>query len=114
MTDAVREYRRLQGMTWSHPSTGPMRVVPKAKADAAISELEARIDALEDQLIEAEGAHENARRWFEEQKKQFLRTAKAEWMLREAVHLYRKEVPVLTQGDVMVDLAVRYEEEVMP
>jgi hypothetical protein len=46
-------------------------------ADRIIAELEDKVEELDDKLMEAEGAHDAARRWFEEQK-QFARARKAE------------------------------------
>lgn len=58
--------------------TQPLSLPERGKADAALAEAYEKIQELDDKLMEAEGAHENARRWFEEQKKQFARAEKAE------------------------------------
>ena len=58
---------------WERPSTETMEY-----AQERIAALEAEVEELDDKLMEAEGAHDAARRWFEEQKKQFARAEKAE------------------------------------
>ena len=85
MTDAVREYREKFGlgsfgraMAYIPGDIGQQQTSIAKYADAAIAELEDRVEELDDKLMEAEGAHDAARRWFEEQKKQFARAEKAE------------------------------------
>ena len=87
-------------------------LVDEAAADALIAALEAEVKRLDDKLMEAEGAHENARRWFEEQKKQFARAEKAEaearrweWLAKEA-SLGRRT----PDGPLLDTLLARYEE----
>ena len=60
------------------PFSGPDMTKVLDATDAAIAALEAKVEELDDKLMEAEGAHDAARRWFEEQKKQFARAEKAE------------------------------------
>jgi len=84
----VRMFDRIEALAGPLPKgrewerwceyTQPLSLPERGKADAAIAELEAKVEELDDKLMEAEGAHENARRWFEEQKKQFARAEKAE------------------------------------
>ena len=135
MTDAVQEYRRYKGMKtpWSHPSTGPMRVVPKAKADAAIAALEAENSRLHElaikfaaQLIEAnvwdaggwtpeimaelEPSDIEYTEGRERERQAYLdwkaRAGKAEALLEFALEEWeRGEIP----PDDMADLAARYE-----
>ena len=89
MTDAVREYRDAcrapacsidrEAFNWNRATALLRGRDYLAKyADAAIAELEDKVEELDDKLMEAEGAHDAARRWFEEQKKQFARAKKAE------------------------------------
>ena len=88
MTDAVREYKewvrenyaKHAAEMWNPMDAGYANGIDatETKADAAIAELEAKVEELDDKLMEAEGAHDAARRWFEEQKKQFARAEKAE------------------------------------
>ena len=80
MTDAVQEYREAGRFTLTSlpNASSDQWFVPASLADAAIAELEAKVEELDDKLMEAEGAHDAARRWFEEQKKQFARAEKAE------------------------------------
>lgn len=69
--------RRREWERWCE-YTQPLSLPERGKADAALAEAYEKIQELDDKLMEAEGAHENARRWFEEQKKQFARAEKAE------------------------------------
>ena len=85
MTDAVREYREKFGlgsfgraMAYIPGDIGQQQTSIAKYTDAAIAELEDRVEELDDKLMEAEGAHDAARRWFEEQKKQFARAERAE------------------------------------
>jgi hypothetical protein len=68
--------RRREWERWCE-YTQPLSLPERGKADAALAEAYEKIQELDDKLMEAEGAHENARRWFEEQKKQFARAEKA-------------------------------------
>jgi hypothetical protein len=69
--------RRREWERWCE-YTQPLSLPERGKADAALAEAYEKIQELDDKLMEAEGAHDAARRWFEEQKKQFARAEKAE------------------------------------
>jgi len=108
MTDwpeSVREYEKATQYISREPAYDPGMVADIA--DAAIRDLKAMYEyeygtfvpkeLYEAQAQRAEQAEAEARKW--------------EWMLYEAVRQLRKEIPVLTKGDVMDDLLARYEKE---
>lgn len=121
-TDAVREYRDAcrapacsidrEAFNWNRATALLRGRDYLAKyADAAIAELEDKVEELDDKLMEAEGAHENARRWFEAGMHAQLREAEAEarrweWLAKEASRDRRTP-----DGPLLDTLLARYEEE---
>jgi len=131
MTDAVREYRDAcrapacsidrEAFNWNRATALLRGRDYLAKyADAAITELEDKVEELDDKLMEAEGVHDVARRWFEEQKKQFARAEQAEAKARRwewvATHQllatgpHGQEELQSRVPSVVTDLLARYEE----